>query len=128
MIANLLDKKLDETYMSDENNDRIKNFRKKIFKRNFLGCLPCDSGVTCWRTAVACHTCSFGLCSGLCGNCSCVCIYFCNLSVARRLEVMDPWIVCNYNILYPDLQWSADAVCFAFGIGIFTCDTYDLSL
>ena len=85
LIANLLDKKMDEAYICDENNDRMETSGKKIFKRrNFLGCLSGDSGVTCWRTAVACHTCSVGLRFGLCGNCSCMCTHFCNLSAACR--------------------------------------------
>lgn len=40
LIANLLDKKLDETYMSDENNDRIKTSGKKSSKGTFwVACL-----------------------------------------------------------------------------------------
>ena len=128
LIANLLDKKLDETYMSDENNDRMGTSGKQSSKGGtfWVACLailalPVGAPLLLVILAV------FGLCFGLCGNCPRVCIHFCNLFASCRRKVMDPWIVCNYNICIRICNGQRMRfVCVR--NWYFTCDTYDLSL
>ena len=117
LIANLLDKKLDETYMSDENNDRIKTSGKKSSKGTFwvacLAILALPVGAPLLLVILAVLACVL-----VCVAIALVCVFIfaiCLLLVGGKL-----WIRGLFAITTSVSGFAMVSGCglFAFGIGI----------
>ena len=117
LIANLLDKKLDETYMSDENNDRIKLPEKNLQKE--LSGLP---ALRFWRYLLAqpllLAILAVLACVLVCVAIALVCVFIfaiCLLLVGGKL-----WIRGLFAITTSVSGFAMVSGCglFAFGIGI----------